>query len=57
MYLWLHWVFDVVPRLFVALSKLSPVSVSGSYSLVVMHRLLITVASLVVEHGRAGFSS
>ena len=30
---------------------LSLVAMSGSYSLVVMHRLLIAVASLVVEHG------
>ena len=47
----------MVCRLLVAVSKLSLVSVSGSYSLVVMYRLLIAIASLVVEHGCAGFSS
>ena len=47
----------MVHRLFVAVSKLSLISVSGSYSLVATHRLLVTIASLVVEHGCAGFSS
>jgi len=40
---WLHWVF-------VALHGLSLAAVSGDYSLAVVHRLLIAVASLVAEH-------
>ena len=40
---WLHWVF-------VAMSGLSLVAVSGGYAPAVIHRFLITVASLVVEH-------
>lgn len=43
-YLWLGWVF-------VATGGLSLVSASGVCSQVVVHRLLITVASLVEEHG------
>ena len=35
----------------VAACGLSLVAVSGGYSVVVLHRLLIAVASLVVEHG------
>ena len=42
-YLWLRWVF-------VATHGLSLVAASGGYS-VVVRVLLITVASLVVEHG------
>ena len=38
------WVFSVACRL-------SLVLVSKGYSLVVVHRLLISVASLVAEHG------
>ena len=41
---WLCWVF-------VAACKLFLVSESRGYSLVVVHRLLIVVSSLVVEHG------
>ena len=41
-YLWLHWVF-------VAARRLSLVVVSRGYSLATVHRLLITVASLVVS--------
>ena len=33
---------------------LSLAAVSRSYSLIVVHRLLITVTSLVVEHGLSG---
>ena len=40
---WLHWVS-------IATCGLSLVAVSGGYSLVVVHRLLISVASLVLEH-------
>ena len=43
-YLWLCWVF-------VAVHWFSLVATSGDYSLVVMHGLLVAVASLVVEHG------
>ena len=43
-YFWLCWVF-VVAR------GLSLVVASGGYSFVVVHGLLIVVASLVVEHG------
>ena len=43
LYFWLHWVF-------VAARGLSLVAASGGYS-VVVRVLLITVASLVVEHG------
>ena len=42
-YFWLHWVFFAV-------CWLSLVVVSGGYS-VVVHGLLIVVASPVVEHG------
>ena len=41
-YLWLCWVL-------VATCRLSPVAVSGGYSLIVVQGLLIAVASLVVE--------
>ena len=37
--------------MFVAACKLSLVTVNGGYSLVAVHRLLIAVPSLVVEHG------
>ena len=40
---WLHWVF-------IAARGLSLVAASGGYT-VVVRRLLIVVASLVVEHG------
>ena len=40
---WLHWVL-------VAAHRLSLVVVSGGYSLVVVRRLLIEVASLVAEY-------
>ena len=43
-YLWLRWVF-------VAACGLSLVATSEGYSFVAVHRLLIAVASLVVEHG------
>ena len=43
-YFWLCWVFDAVHRLF-------PVLVNEGYSLVVMHRLLISVTSLVAGLG------
>ena len=43
LYFWLPWVF-------VAVLGISLVAVSGSYSLAVVHRLLIVVASLVVGH-------
>ena len=42
-YFWLLWVF-------VAVRGLSLVAVSGGYSFIVVHRLLIVVASLVAEH-------
>ena len=42
-YFWLRWVF-------VAACELSLVVVSGGYSLVAEHVLLIEVASLVEEH-------
>ena len=42
-YFWLCWVFF-------AASRLSLVVGSGGYSLVALHRLLIAVASLIVEH-------
>ena len=37
--------------------RVSLVVASGGYSLVVVHRLLIAVISLVVEHGHVGFGS
>ena len=40
---WLRWIFVAVPGL-------SLVAVSGGYSFIVVHRLLIVVASLVAEH-------
>ena len=40
-----------------AVCRLSLVVVSGGYSLVVVHGLLIAVISLVVEHGHVGFGS
>ena len=43
-YFWLLWVF-------VAVRGLSLVAVSGGYSFIVVHRLLIAVSSLVAEHG------
>ena len=43
-YFWLYWVF-------IAVHGLSLVVASGVYSLVLVHRLLIVVASLIVEHG------
>ena len=43
-YFWLHWVF-------VAMCGLCLVAASGGYPVVVVHELLIVVASLVVEHG------
>ena len=43
MYFWLCWVFT-------AAHGLSLVSESGGYSLIVVHGLLIMVASLVAEH-------
>ena len=46
-YFWLCWVFAAVPAL-------SPVMVSGSCSWVAVLRLLIAVASLVVEHSGSG---
>ena len=50
-YFWLCWVFIVVHGLFVAACWLSLVPVSCGYFLVVVHRLLIAMASLVAEHG------
>ena len=49
---WLCWIF-------IATYRLSIVAVSGGPSLVTVHRLLIVVASLVVEHSLwcSGFSS
>ena len=44
LFIWLYWVF-------MAAHGLSLVMESGDYSLVAVHRLLIAVASLVVEHG------
>ena len=41
----------MVHGLFVAACWLSLVPTSGGYSLVVVHRLLIAMASLVAEHG------
>ena len=43
-YFWPHWVF-------VSMSGLFLVAASGGYSVVVVHELLIVVASLVVAHG------
>ena len=43
-YFWPHWVF-------VSKSGLFLVVASGGYSVVVVHELLIVVASLVVAHG------
>ena len=42
-YLLLHWVFVA--------ARLSLVTASEGYTLVVVHRLLTVVASLVAEHG------
>ena len=42
-FFWLCWVF-------IAVWMLSLVTVSGAYSLVAVHRLLIAVASLVAEN-------
>ena len=44
LFIWLYWVF-------MAAHGLSLDMESGDYSLVAVHRLLIAVASLVVEHG------
>ena len=52
-YLWLRWVF-------IALHGPSPVAASGDCFLVVVHRFLIVVVSLAVEHrlqACVGFSS
>ena len=51
-YFWLHWVF-------IAGYELSLDVVSRGYSLVMVHKPLIVVASLAVEHGleSSGFSS
>ena len=51
-YSWLHWVFAAV-------CGLSLVAVSGGYSLVLVYRLLIVVASLVasMDSRNTGFSS
>ena len=46
---WLRWVFDATHRLFVASPGLYLVVASRGYSLVVVHGLLIVVASFVVE--------
>ena len=40
-----------LPSVFDAVRGLSLVAASGSYSFVAMRRLLVAVASLVVEHG------
>ena len=44
LHFWLWWVF-------VTAHGLSPVSMSGGYSLVKVHGLLIAVSSLSGEHG------
>ena len=49
-YFWLYWIF-------IAVHGLSLVVAPGGYPLVVVHRLLIAVASLIVEHGLSGFRS
>ena len=49
-YICLCWVFDAAHGLFVAVLGLSLIMVNGGYSLVAARRLLLTVASLVVEH-------
>ena len=43
LYFWLCWVFIIA-------QGLSLVAATGGYSLVVVHGLLIAVASLVLEH-------
>ena len=43
-YFWLRSVF-------VAAHRVCPVAASGGYCVVLVHRLLIVVASLVAEHG------
>ena len=43
MYLWLWWIFVTAHRLFL-------VAVSGGYSLVAVHRLLIEKISPLEEH-------
>ena len=43
-YFWLYWVFAAV-------CELSPITASRGYSLLVVCRLLTTLASLVAEHG------
>ena len=53
-YFWLHWVFRVVLRFSVAALGLCLVMVSRGYSLVAVPRLLIVVASLMVENGLYG---
>ena len=47
---WVRWVFTTA-------SRLSLVAASRGYCLVVAGRLLIVVASLMVEHGLPDFSS
>ena len=42
-YFWLCWVF-------IAVHRLSPAVVSGGFSLVLVHGLLIVMASLVSKH-------
>ena len=44
---WLHWIF-------IAALGLSQVVGSGGYSLIVVHRFLIAVASLVAEYRLKG---
>ena len=47
----LCWVFIVVHGLFIAACWLSLVPTRSGYSLVVVCRLLVAMASLVAEHG------
>ena len=53
-YSWLHWVFSVVLGFFIAAFRLCLVVVSRGYSLVAVPRLIIVVASLMVENGLYG---
>ena len=51
-YLSIHsFIYFCLLWVFVAACELSPVVVSGSYSLFVAHGLLIAVAALAAEHG------
>ena len=50
MYAWLTFFYFCLPWVFAAAHRFSLAAGSRGYSLVVVHELLIAVASLVTEH-------